>query len=282
MSIRQKFYLFYYSQISLVLLAIIITSSISAILYSTINWNVILLIGFSTYLTYSIDNLIDWKADQHHYVKISKYVGLYHKLTYFILPFVALLIVLLVLQSSNELKIGILLLGAFVLLGITRFSKNRDYATGPKQLVRSFLINRLFISLVWTIVCIFIPIWYDGYSITKLTLHTFVYSFFPIFTYAFLWKFEKANKRLKKHLVYSKMFSCVLILPIIPMIIVILDVLIGFRPPSNLVNILPPAVMLITMRYIYQNQFCLRHKIIFLNLILSFTIFCTLITNVVF
>jgi len=261
MSGKKLFHLFYYSQIPLVLSATLLTTSVSVVLYSKINWAVVLLVGLSTYLTYSIDNLIDWNKDRINYRNVQEEVKTYHRITYFVLPVVAIAIILLILKSSNEFLISILLLGALVAMGTTRFAHYRENSSNPNQPLRSFLFNRFFISTIWTTVSIFVPIWYDGHPITPLTWHTFFYIFCMIFVYAVLWKLEKSPQLLKKRLFKSKYFRTLIFLPIISIIIVILDIVIEIRPIYNLVNLLPSVVTLFVAIRTVNHPFLLRQKV---------------------
>lgn len=261
MTKRNLFYLFYYSQFPLVFLSGLLTASISMVINSQVNWSVILLISLSTYLTYSIDNLIDWKRDRKQYVRIQTLIKTYHKFTYFILPITTALIIFLVLRGSNEFLIAILLLGAAAAMGTTRFSKYRFNSSDPKQPIRVFFLNRLFITLVWTTVCVFIPIWYENLQIRVLTWHTYFYIFSLIFVYAIIWKLERSPERLKKKLFQFRQLRFILLFPIFSMIIVFLDTYTGIRPLHNLINLLPPTVCLIGACRITKFPFMLRQKI---------------------
>jgi hypothetical protein len=281
MSKRQKFNLFYYSQFPLVLLSFMLTCSISAVLYSSIQWNVVLLIGLSTYFTYTIDNLIDWNKDKTQYQSISTFIVQYHKLTYFLLPIVGISIIFLVLKSSNEFIISLLLLGAFVAMGTTRFAKYRENSSDPTRSLRHFFLNRLFISLIWSIVCIFVPIWYDNQSINALTWHTFFYTFFLIFVYAVLWKFERSPNLLKKRLVHSGTLPYLRIFPILSSLIVIYDIAIGIRSAINLANILPPTIVFLATIIICRNPVQLRYKITLFSTAMSISIVFSLLLHLV-
>jgi len=190
--------LIYYSHFPLVFLAMILTGSISSVVYRHVNWQVILLVGLSTYLTYSLDNLIDWNRDKSRYTEIIRLVQTYHKFTYVLIPVAAIGILFLVIQSSNELRIGVLLLGAAAAMSTTRFSNYRENSSKDSQQVIWFLMNRLFISLVWTTVCVFIAVWYDDLPIIPRTWHTFIYMFVLILSYSVIWKLEKSASTLQK------------------------------------------------------------------------------------
>jgi len=125
MSRRRFFQFVYYTHTPLVVLAMVLTGTISAVLFQRLSLQVIVLVGLSTYFTYSLDNLFDWKKDQTHYQNIEGMIQIYHKVTYLLIPSTAVGIFLLILQSSNELRIGILLLGAAVAMSTITCKERR-------------------------------------------------------------------------------------------------------------------------------------------------------------
>lgn len=274
MSLRRIGQFTYYTHIPLVVLAMVLTVTISAVLYGNVSWRVILLVGFSTYLTYSLDNLIDWKKDQSHYESIQGPIQIYHKITYLLIPSAAIGIALLVLHSSNELRIGILLLGAAVAMSTTRFTNYRDGTTPGSKLLWGFFLNRLFISFVWTTVCVFLPIWYHNLPVMPITWHTFLYMYALIFSYAVIWKLEKSELKLQKQVFSSNLPSFLALLPLLAMFLVVYDIILGFAPLHNLVNLLPPIACMLGLMHIFRHPFNLQKKISLMTLIL--VLLCTL------
>ena len=268
MSLSQVFYLLYYSHITLVVLAMVLTGSISAVLYGQIKWQAILLVGLSTYFTYSLDNLIDWKRDLTRYQKIQELVQIYHKVTYLLIPTAAIGILILTFVSSNELRIGILLLGAAVAMGTTRFSIYRENSSSPSQSILSFVLNRLFITTIWTTVCVFLPIWYYNSEIISRTWNAFFYIFCLIFPYAVLWKIESSVELLQKKILGSIIMRVLVSFPIISMIIVMIEVITDASPIVNLFNLIPPIAIITALIIIVRNANELRKKISLLTIIL--------------
>ena len=268
MSCRKIHQFFYYTHTPLVLLAMVLTGSISAVLYANINWQVILLVGLSTYLTYSLDNLIDWIKDKPHYGNIEDMIQIYHKITYILIPSAGIGIIFLVIYSSNELRTGILLLGAAVAMSTTRFSNYRENSTHDSTKLLGFFLNRLFISFIWTTVCVFLPIWYNNLQIMPLTWHTFLYMYFLILSYAIIWKLEKSETVLQKRIFTSKIPIFLAILPLFSMFLVVYDTLIGIAPLHNLVNIAPAIACMVGIIRICQNPFNLKSKISLMTIIL--------------
>lgn len=265
MSRRQIFHLFYYSQLPLILMAAVLTASISSVLFSEIYWESLLLVGVSTFLTYSLDNLIDWPKDRTHYASISPAVRIYHRALYGLIPISAVIVIFLILRSPADLRIGILLLGAAVVMGVSRFSFYRD---DPQNDVRPFIINRIFITTVWTIVCIFVPIWYGHVPPFGKTARTFVYMLMLIGVYAVLWKFEKSTYLLKKRLIHSRLFSVLALMTVLAMGLVVYDVLVGTYLPFHLITLLPPLIELIALVYIVNSPILIREKISLLTVIM--------------
>jgi len=268
MSISQVFELLYYSHITLVTLAMVLTGSISAVLYTHIKWQVVLLVGLSTFFTYSLDNLFDWKRDLSRYRNIKKFVQIYHKITYILIPSAVVGVLFLTFVSSNELRIGILLLGAAVAMGTTRLSNYRENSSSPYQSINRFILNRLFITTIWTTVSVFLPIWYDNSEIIARTWNAFFYIFFLIFPYAVIWKIESSAETLKNKLFGSTLMKVMSLFPIISMIYVISDVITGVTPTFSLFNVLPPITIFAALFVIIKKPNALKKKISLLTIIL--------------
>jgi len=268
MSIGQVFELLYYSHITLVTLAMVLTGSISAVLYAHIKWQVVLLVGLATFFTYSLDNLIDWRRDLSRYRNIKKFVQIYHKITYILIPCAVVGVLFLTFVSSNELRIGILLLGAAVAMGTTRFSIYRENSSSPYQSINKFILNRLFITTIWTTVSVFLPIWYDNSEIIGRTWNAFFYIFFLIFPYSVIWKIESSAETLQNKLFGSTLMRFMSVFPIISMIFVISDVIAGVAPIFSLFNVLPPIAIFVALWVIIKKSNALKKKISLLTIIL--------------
>ncbi len=263
---RHYLQLVYYSQFPLVALAMVLTGSIGAVLYHRLMWEVTLLVGLSTFFTYSIDNLIDWEKDKARYTQINRMIYIYHKILSVLIPASALGIIILTLKSPNELRIGLLLLGASVIMGVSRFSTYRNNSNDYVLPIWKFLFNRIFIAAIWTIVCVFLPTWYENDRISATTWHIFFYMFSLIFIYAVLWKFEKSDYALKRTLYQSKLFIVLTLLPFIASTFVILDLVKDLLPTHNLINLLPPLASLIVLQLITRKPTLIRQKISLLTL----------------
>lgn len=253
MTLYQVFTLIYYSHITLVALSMVLTASISAVVYHQFDWQVILLVGFSTYFTYSLDNLIDWKRDIERYRDIQTFIRIYHKISYILMPAAAIGIISLTLLSPNELRTGILLLGAAVAMGTSRFPIYRNNSSSSSQSITRFFINRLFISIIWTTVCVFLPIWYRNNEVLLQTWHAYIYTFCLILPYAVIWKLEASYEKLRMRVISSKIIRILILLPIAAMTLVVIDEKQGLFPTINLVNLLPPTAMIAGL-VVFQKQ----------------------------
>lgn len=269
MSHRQVFIFLYYTQLPLITMAMVLTGAINAVLYQQISWPAILLVGSSTFFTYSIDNLIDWQKDRAHYQAIIPIAAIYHQISYILIPAAALAVVLLVLKSPEDLRIGILLLGATVAMGITRIATYRSIKGKKPEKVYQFILNRLFISTIWTIVTVFVPIWYGQHPLIPQTWRTAIYMFLLIFNYAVIWKFEKSPYPLKKNLISARIFLILAILCLMAVLLAIFDVVMGLFPVAGLVAILPPLALLLGLQYIANSPIMLRRKITWLTALLA-------------
>jgi len=270
MTLFQVFELIYYSHITLVGLAMVLTASISAVVYHQFDWQVILLVGMSTYFTYSLDNLIDWKRDIERYRHVQTFIRIYHKISYILIPAAAIGIISLTLISPNELKTGILLLGAAVAMGTSRFPIYRNNSSSPSQSIIRFFINRLFISIIWTTVCVFLPIWYRNNGVLHQTWNAYIFTFCLILPFAVMWKLEASYEELRMRLINSKMIQILIVLPIISMILVINDVRQGLYPTINLINLLPPTAMIAGLVFFQKKPNKTKLRIFILTLVLIF------------
>ncbi len=269
MSRRQVFFFFYYTQLPLIIMAMVLTGSINAVLYQQISWPAILLVGLSTFIAYSIDNLIDWQKDRDHYQGIIPIARIYHRISYVLLPAAAIAVTLLVLKSPEDLRIGMLLLGATVAIGVTRIAAYRSIKGKKQEKAYQFILNRVFISVIWTIVTVFVPIWYDQHPIILQVWRTAIYMFFLIFNYAVIWKFEKSPYALKKQLISARLFLVLSILCILAVLLAIFDVAQGLFPVPGLVAVLPPLALLLSLQFIAKSPIMLRRKITWITVLLA-------------
>ncbi len=261
------FIFFYYSQIQLVLIAAVLTATTSSVLLGQISWESSAIVGISTFFTYSIDNLIDWGKDTTQDPKIIELLPIYRLLCYVLLPLCTLIIVVLFINSPAGFRIALLLLGISTMMAVIRLPKINSLAKSSS--LKITIMNRLLISCVWTIVCVFTPIWYTESSATRPQVWmTFAYLWQLMFISAVLWKMEKdkidfQNNRFQK----TKISRILKFITITTIVLTIVDVALGYFPSHNLVVLLVPAATFGVLSYWESSKTSL--KIIFTILTLS-------------
>lgn len=268
MSLNQFFHLIYYSHLPLVGSAMILSISISAVLFQPIEWQVVFLIGLATYLTYSVDNLLDWNKEKDQYHNITTHIEFYHKLSYMLIPLSSVIIFMLIRESSNIFQVSTGLLGAAAAMMTARLPFYRVITSNPHSSVRHFLINRFFVSAVWTAVVVFLPIFYSNQPITIRIWRTYFYIFGIILMYATLWKLEKVEIDLQNQVRSTSLIYGFSFLTLISMSIVVIDSLTGLAPAYGLVNLLPPITFLVASITIVRNSKLSWQKLSLLTLIL--------------
>lgn len=281
MTLKKLFHFIHYSHLPLVIMAMVLTGTISAVLHQTVAWRVVLLTGSATFLIYSIDNLLDWENERFRYLQISKIVRAYHRLTYLLMPLATGLIFLLIYNRSNQFKVVIFLLGIAAAMATTHLPKYRPFSLLIKDRHHHFLVNRIFVSAVWTAVVVFLPGFYGDEGISPRTWRVFFYTYNLIFIYSTLWRLEKVDWELREQLIASKLFPALILLAMLSMVSVIHEVLSGLTPTHNLVNLLPPVVSAITLLTIIREKDLTWQKISLFTLSLlilsSFSAFIHLI-----
>jgi uncharacterized membrane protein len=144
--------------------------------------------------------------------------------------------------------VGILLLGATAVITILRLSVLDNVLNITNDLV-ALLWNRIFISCVWTAVCVFTPVWYANHPIVPQTWMTYAYLLQLIFINAALWKVEKNPQIFGDRRISS---CAVLILQGLcwsSALLAIIDVMLGYFPLHNLVVVLAPIVTFVIITY---------------------------------
>ena len=266
MTNHKIFSLFYYSQIQLVLIAIVLTASTSSVLFGKISWESVVIVGASTLLTYSMDNLIDWKRDSKNYQDIIEFLPAYRLFCYSVIPFCIVLILVFVIYSPAELKIALLLLGVSSLSAILRMPK--FHIPLNLSVLQSLIANRLFISCIWAIVLVFVPIFYTESSIIRPQVWmAFGYLWQLTFISAVLWKFEKTEINFtNSEVLKSKAVVILKLLSISTVFLAIIDIALGYFPLHNLVVVLAPVASFVAVSYWAASKTNLRIIYTVLNL----------------
>lgn len=278
---KSIFNLLYYSHIQLVVAAMIITASINVIVTDNIPWGAVLLVGLSTYLTYSIDNLIDWKKDKLNYQNEVPLIKKYHKFTYFLIGLCLLGILLIILSTSTAFMISMALLGSSVVISTARVTAYRKLNSHNPETFYGFILNRIFISLVWTNVSVFLPLWYMGLPIDSQAWSAFIYTWQLIFIYAVLWRLEKTEGSLRERIVASPLWTVLKVLSITAGLWPVYSVLVGRFPIQNLFNMLPPLAIFILLHRWPASWEKARRQISLFTLCLTLCCLFTMIMHLI-
>ncbi len=258
MTKHKTFSLFYYSQSQLVLIAIALTASTSSVLLGKISWESVGIVGISTFLTYSIDNLIDWEKDSKQYQDIIEFLPTYRLFCYILIPLCIVIISAFIIHSPAKLQLVLLLLSASSLSTIIRLPKHHIYTRLSS--LQTMTLNRLFISCIWAIVVVFVPVLYTGSSIIRPQVWmTFAYLWQLTFINALIWKFEKIETTLiNSGFLKTKIIKTLKILSISTGLLTIIDIALGYFPLYNIVVLLTPIASYITLSYWASSKTNLR------------------------
>jgi hypothetical protein len=249
-----------------VVIAIVLTASTSSVLFGKVSWESLGIVGTSTLFIYSIDNLIDWKRDSKNYQDIIEFLPVYRLFCYSLIPFCILAIFVFVIYSPAKLKIALLLLGVSSLSTILRIPK--FHISLRLSALQNMIANRLFISCTWTIVLVFIPVFYTESSIIRPQVWmTFAYLWQLTFISAVLWKFEKTELNFtNSEVLKNKVVIILKLLSISTGFLAITDIVLGYFPLHNLVVILAPIASFVAVSYWASSKTNLRLIFTVLNL----------------
>ena len=234
------FSLFYYSHIHLVLMGMLMAAVNNYVLTNQVAWKAILLIGMSTYFTYSIDNLFDWKIDRQNYIGVEGMLRKYQRFSLLPITLCGVGIVWIVTTSNAVFTLSIGLLTAAVAFSITRLAFFRKSEHHQPVSVGQFILNRAFISLVWSLVCVFLPLIFSGHAIDKRAWSSLVYLWNLVCIYAVIWKLEKSPPYLQKLMNASSLKVFLQAMSLNAVLIPIVNRSIGQSGTLGLINTLPP------------------------------------------
>jgi hypothetical protein len=261
------FNLFYYSQIQLALIASALTAATSSVLLGKISWESVILAGVSTFITYSTDNLLDWKKDLRQYQDLVGFLSAYRLSCYILIPLGIGIIYKIVIDSPAKFQSALLLLGASAISAIIRIP-TRNAPPTPSN-IQSMAINRLFISCVWAVVLVFLPILYTESNISRPQVWmTFAYLWQLTFISAVMWKFEKIEPNIQNNsFLKSKTIKILKLLSITTVLLTITDIVLGYFPIYNLVVVLAPIAAYLVLIYWESSNMNLRLIFTILNMI---------------
>jgi hypothetical protein len=261
------FNLFYYSQIQLALIASALTAATSSVLLGKISWESVILAGVSTFITYSTDNLLDWKKDLRQHQDLVGFLSAYRLSCYILIPLGIGVISKIVIDSPAKFQSALLLLGASAISAIIRIP-TRNAPPTPSN-IQSMAINRLFISCVWAVVLVFLPILYTESNISRPQVWmTFAYLWQLTFISAVMWKFEKIEPNIQNNsFLKSKTIKILKLLSITTVLLTITDIVLGYFPIYNLVVVLAPIAAYLVLIYWESSNMNLRLIFTILNMI---------------
>ena len=104
---NQIFNLIYYSHIHLVIMAMVMTIAMNFVLTQHVSWQAVLLIGLATFVTYSLDNLVDWKKDKPLYPDESILIKRYQRVSIvlIILSLIGIMWIMLTTSAATTLTL---------------------------------------------------------------------------------------------------------------------------------------------------------------------------------
>jgi len=240
---NQIFNLIYYSHIYLVIMAMVMTSAMNFVLTQHVSWLAVLLIGLGTFVTYSLDNLVDWKKDKALYPNESILIKRYQRVSIVLIVLCLIGISWIMLTTSAALTLTLAFLAAVVLLSTIRFAAYRSVDSVSLHSIANFFVNRGFISLVWSAVCIFVPLIFEGMPVTWQAWSSLIYLWPLVFVYSVIWKLEKSEPYIRSALNTSSLRIYLQHLCLLTTLIPITNVILGKITPRSLVNILPGLVI---------------------------------------
>lgn len=266
---NQIFTLIYYSHIHLVIMAMVMTTAMNFVLTQHISWPAVLLIGLWTFVTYSLDNLVDWKKDKVLYPDESILIKRYQRVSIVLIVLCLIGISWIMLTTSAALTLTLAFLAAVVLLSTIRFAAYRRADSVWRNSIASFFVNRVFISLVWSAVCIFVPIIYEGIPVTWQAWSSLIYLWPLVFVYAVIWKLEKSDPYLRSALNTSPLRIYLQHLCLLTTLIPITNFILGKITSRSLVNILPGLVIFILLEILHLEWKITRKQLLRIAMIMG-------------
>jgi len=276
------FNLIYYSHVHLVIMAMVLSAVVNLVLTQQVAWPAVIFIGMATFMTYSIDNLVDWPRDRVRYLEEEKLILAYHKVSV-VLIFLCILGAIWFMATSNSVSIiGLALLAGAVLFSILRIPPGTGRVSQKVQSLTGFLLNRVFISLVWGIICVFVPLWYAGFPVNLQAWTTAIYLWMLLFIYAVIWKQEKSSLFLQQTLDETSIRIYLQALSISAALVPVTNILVGRIPVRNLVNTLPPLLFFFLLEKYHLDWKKARQKLIWIALMMAAAILVVFIIHLLF
>ena len=279
---NQIFNLIYYSHIHLVIMAMVMTTAMNFVLTQHVSWPAVLLIGLATFVTYSLDNLVDWKKDKVLYPDESILIKRYQRISIVLIALCLIGILWIMLTNSAATTLTLVFLAAVVLLSTIRIAAYRRVDSTRLPSMAQFFVNRVFISLVWSGVCIFVPLLYEGVPVTWQPWSSLTYLWPLVFVYAVIWKLEKSEPYLRSALNTSSLRIYLQHLCLLTTLIPITNVILGKITPRSLVNILPGLAIFILLEKLHLEWKISRQQLLRIAMILGGVILVVFLIHLIF
>lgn len=238
-----------YTRVQFCVLSMSLTAASSMVLISQIDWQPITIVGLSTFVVYSFDNLFDYPQERKKITKAFPFWKTYFWFTVFAIPFALLTIGVLAFLNSFQFFTMLIVLG---LISISHtILTQRLIAKNPTLLI--FGLENLVDSFVWALVAVLIPVVYAGHAIVPQVYMAIGYVWLLGLSSAFLWdlsdssvSIEKGYKKNPFSRVNTKLIKKLfLILSFSALVLSIVDIILGFFPWYNLIVTSAPIISLL-------------------------------------
>jgi hypothetical protein len=279
---NQIFNLIYYSHIHLVIMAMVMTAAMNFVLTQYVSWPAVLLIGLGTFVTYSLDNLVDWKKDKALYPDEFILIKRYQYVSIVLVVLAIIGIGWIMLTTSAALTLTLVFFAAVVLLSTIRFAAYRRVDSVSLHSIANFFVNRVFISLVWSAVCIFVPLMYEGMPVTWQAWSSLIYLWPLVFVYAVIWKLEKSEPYLRSALNTSPLRIYLQHLCLLTTLIPITNFILGKITSRSLVNILPGLAIFILLEILHLEWKISRKQLLRISMIMGGVILVVFLIHLIF
>jgi hypothetical protein len=266
---NQIFNLIYYSHIHLVIMAMVMTTAMNMVLTQRVSWPAVLLIGLATFVTYSLDNLVDWKKDKALFPDETILIKQYQRVSIGMIVLSLVGIAWIMTASSALLTMVLVFLAIIAFLSTIRIASFRRADTQKVQTFTGFFVNRVFISLVWSVVCIFVPLAYEELPVTWQAWSSLIYLWPLVFVYAVNWKLQKSDPYLRASLNASYLRIYLQLLCLLTTLIPITNFILGKIKSPSLVNILPGLVIFILLERRHLEWKVTRKHLVQIALIIA-------------
>ena len=240
----------HYSRVQFCMLAMSLTAASSRVLVGQIEWQPVLIVGFSTYVIYSLDNLLDRPGEKHLPETIKNGWNVYFLWCIFTIPLALAGTLLLVTQSAIKFLALLIGLGTISIAHIllSRQSKAHDRST------ITLWIEHLTDSLTWALVVVLIPVQYAGQHIVAQVIMAVAYMWQLSWVGVMVWDLTNSaverqhqTQNLSVLLGEHRVIRLLRIVSVSSWVLAVVDILLGYFPWYNLSVTFGPIASLILL-----------------------------------